>query len=273
MLKREVSILSCLFLLWGACLQHAGAADFAFVGIESRLHVFGVGLGFAPDYEGSDDYLFGAAPFGKYVFDGSEQFVQLKGFELQGNLLDHPWLRLGPSLNYRLGRNDVRDHYVDKMRDIDGTIEGGGWLGVEFVKPGNPRKRFAANVDVLADMANEHHGYTVYAQAGVWYPVHEMFDVYLGVTGTYASSNYMDTYFSVDADNHNRSGLPEFDASAGVKDFRINPALVMHINAHWHLAAGVQYRCLSGDAHDSPVVDDRGASSQFIGGLGLAYNW
>ena len=274
MIKRQVStLLFVLFLLGGFGLHNASAADFAFVGIESQLHVFGVGLGVTPDYEGSNDYMFGGAPFGKYVFKGSERFVQLKGFEIQANLLDHPWLRLGPSVNYRFARDDVRDHYVDKMRDVDGTVEGGGWLGVEFVNAQNPRKRFAANVDMLVDMANEHDGYTVYLQAGGWYPVHKLFDVYLGFTGTYASSNYMDTYFSVDENNHNRSGLPEFDAAAGVKDFRVSPALIMHLSHQWHLAAGFQYRCMLGDADDSPVVDDRGSSSQFIGGLGLAYSW
>jgi len=253
--------------------QGVYGSGFDFVGLNSEQHVIGAGIGLYPDYEGSDDYDVGAAPFGKYQLANSQQFILLKVTEFQVNLLNHPWLRLGPSLNYRIGRDDVDDHYVDKMRDIDGTVEGGGWVGVEFIDPQNPRKRFSADVDILADMANEHDGYTVNLSARGWYPVHEMFDAFFGVGGSYASSNYMDTYFSVDRNNADRSGLPEFGATSGVKDFRINSALVMHLSPNWHIAAGMQYRCLMNNAHDSPIVDDRGSSDQIYAGIGLAYAW
>ena len=38
------------------------------------------------------------------------------------------------------GRNDnVEDLYVKKMKEIDGTVEAGGWAGVEFTNKINPR--------------------------------------------------------------------------------------------------------------------------------------
>lgn len=83
----------------------------------------------------------------------------------------------------------------------------------------------------------------------------------------------MDTYFSVDENNRECSGLTVFGATGGVKDFRINSAMVMHLYLKWHLALGLQYRCMLNDANDSPVVNERGSSNQFIGGLGLAYSW
>ncbi len=252
-------------------LWAAGSLDF--VGLDSEPRVIGAAIGLAPDYDGSDDYMIGAAPFGKYKWAGRQEYILLRAFELQANIINHPWLRLGPSLNYRFGRKDVDDHYVDKMKDIDGTVEGGGWFGVQFIDASNPRKRFSADVDVLADMTGEHDGYTVYLGARGWYPVYEMIDAYFGMTGCYASSNYMDTYFSVGKTDHERSGLPEFGATSGVKDFRINTAMVMHLSPNWHLAAGVQYRSLLNDAKDSPIVDDRGSANQLIGGLGLAYSW
>ncbi len=51
-----------------------------------------------PDYEGLDDYTWGVAPFAKFKLEGHEQYMLIKAYALQLNLLAHPWLRLDPSL-------------------------------------------------------------------------------------------------------------------------------------------------------------------------------
>ncbi len=100
-----------------------------------------------------------------------------------------------------------------------------------------------------------------------------MCEVGLGCTMVYASNNYMKTYFGMSQKASLRSGLSVFDADSGIKDIRISPVLVIHLSMNWHIAAGVQYRRLLGDADDSPVVDKRGYSNQWISGLDLAYSW
>ena len=266
-------ITGSVFLLIGLMAVVNVHAQDLNLSIENMPQVVGAGLGYAPDYEGSDDYMFGGAPFGKYQFPGREQYILLKAFELQANLINHPWLRFGPSLNYRFGRDDVDDDVVDRMDDIDDTIEGGAFIGVEFIDRANPRKRMSADVDFLHDLGGEHDGYTIAFSARFWYPVSKMFDVGLGAGFVYADDDYMSTYFSVDHSDSLRSGLPEFDADSGVKDVRINPVVVMHLSENWHLAGGFQYRRLLNDAEDSPVVDDRGSENQWISGIGVAYSW
>ncbi len=242
--------------------------------IDNMPRVIGVGIGMVPDYEGSDDYMFGVAPFTRFQLKGHQQYIIVRAYEIQVNLIDHPWLRIGPSLNYRFGRDDsVEDPVVKKMKEIDGTFEAGGFAGVEFVDDQNPRKRFLADVDFLTDIGDEHNGYTITGNARFWYPISKMFDFGLGCAIVYASDNYMSTYFGVDTQDSLRTGLPVFDADSGVKDFRLNPVLVMHLNMNWHLAAGFQYRRMLSDADDSPVVDIRGSSNQYLGGIGLAYSW
>jgi outer membrane protein len=83
----------------------------------------------------------------------------------------------------------------------------------------------------------------------------------------------MSTYFGVTQVDADRTGLRVYEADGGFKDIRVFPALVMHLSETWHLALGVQYRGLLGDAEDSPVVDDRGSSSQWLSGVGVAYSW
>lgn len=240
---------------------------------DNMPRILGIGLGVVPDYEGSDDYTFGIAPFARFQFGDTERYIIVKAYEVQINLLDHPWLRLGPSLNYRFGRDDVDDKVVDDMKDIDDTVEAGGFIGVEFIDQANPRKRFMASVDFLADLGSEHDGYSIYFNTKVWYPVSRMFDIGLGAGFSYADSDYMETYFGVDRSDSARSGLPMFDADSGIKDLRIYPMAIMHLSPNWHVGAGVQYRVMVGDADDSPVVDDRGSSSQWIAGIGLGYSW
>ncbi len=266
-----VAILSAIFVLQPMAARCGSEMNLA---IDNMPRIFGLGLGFTPDYEGSDDYMFGVAPFARFQFEGHQQYLLIKGYELQINLMDHDWFRLGPSVNYHFGRDhDVDDSVVKKMKKIDDTVEAGGFIGVEFIDKQNPRKRFLADVDFLTDVGNEHDGYTITASTRFWYPLSQMFDFGFGVGLCYASDNYMSTYFGVSKSDSAKTGLPVFDADSGVKDIRVNPVFVMHLNMNWHLAAGVQYRRLVSDADDSPVVDKRGSSNQWIGGLGLAYSW
>ncbi len=270
-----------MVLALGALMIHgvmmasaARANEFALpLEMGTQDHIVGVGVGMLPDYEGSDDYTFGVAPFFRYQFSGRQQYITFVATELRANILNHKWLRFGPSFNYRFGRDDVDDHKVDKMEEIDDAFEIGGFIGVEFVDSENPRKRFVANLDVLQDVTGNQNGLTATLRARVWYPISLMFDFTLGGAVCYANSNYMDTFFGVSGHDARRSGLHTYRAGAGIKDFRINPGIVMHIGAHWHLAAGVQYKRLVGDAEDSPVVDDRGDANQWLGGIGLAYSW
>ncbi len=271
--KSAALLTGLVFLFLGTVVCTRVCAQDLGISIDNMPHVVGAGIGIVPDYEGSDDYMFGAAPFGKYQFPGRQQYILLKAFELQANLVNHPWFRFGPSLNYHFGRDDVDDDVVDRMDDIDDTVEGGAFVGVEFIDRSNPRKRFSADIDFLHDLGGEHDGYTISFGARGWYPVSRMFDIGIGGAFVYADGDYMSTYFDVDRSDSLRSGLPEFDADAGVKDIRINPVVVMHLSVNWHLAAGFQYRRLLGDAADSPIVDDRGSKNQWISGVGVAYSW
>ena len=242
--------------------------------LDQMSHIVGLGMGMVPDYEGSDDYTFAIAPFLKWKMNGSEQYVMVQGYEVKVNILDHPWLRFGPSLNYKFGRDDsVDDHVVSKMKEIDDTIEGGAYIGIELIDKTNPRSRFIANLNFLTDLGNEHDGYTAYLNLRSWYPLSTAIDYGAGFSLVYASENYMDTYFGVSKKDSQKTGLAEFDPDSGVKDFRIHQILVLHLNKNWHLAGGVQYRRLLNDADDSPIVDKRGSSNQWLGGIGIAYSW
>lgn len=264
-------------LLVFACallITHTAQAQDSPFTIDNVPNVVGAGIGMIPDYQGSNDYTFGGAPFFKFTHGKSERYLMLKAVELSANVLNHPWLRLGPVVFYHFGRDDdVEDDVVKKMEEIDDTVEVGLFAGVEFVEEGNPRQRFISSLQFLGDVGDEHRGYTVNLTARYWYPVHKAVDVSLAVGGTYADDHYMSTYFGVDQRDSDKTGLDIFDAESGVKNFDLSPAVVVHLSMDWHLAFGAKYFRLLDDAEDSPVVDDRGDRDQWIAGLGVAYSW
>jgi outer membrane protein len=251
----------------------AQAQDSGFA-VENAPNIFGVGVGIAPDYQGSDDYTFGAAPFGRYTFENTERYVQLIGFELYANVVDHPVYRFGPVLNYRFGRDDdVEDDVVKKMEKIDGAVEGGVFAGLTFTDPKNPRKRFLTSVEFLHDIGDAYEGYNISLSARYWHPWSRAVDLTIGGGFTYADDDYMSTYFGVSNADSARTGLPVFNAGGGVKSFQIVPGILYHLSRTWHVGAGLRYQVLMSDASDSPVTDTRGSDTQIIASVALAYTW
>ena len=70
-----------------------------------------------------------------------------------------------------------------------------------------------------------------------------------------------------------RSGLSQFSADGGLRDIRVPLMAIFSFSESWHLAGGVIYSRLLGDAADSPVTSDRGSKNQFFVGAGVAYAW
>jgi outer membrane protein len=83
----------------------------------------------------------------------------------------------------------------------------------------------------------------------------------------------MQTYFGVDASNVGSSGLSSFSAGSGIRDVRFPLMAIWSLSPKWHLAGGLVYSKLVGDASDSPVTNDRGDDNQIYAGIGVAYAW
>jgi outer membrane protein len=261
-----------IFAGFGQRAQAQQAGGIVFELPEIRNYVAGA-VGIVPDYMGSDDYTFGGAPAGLIKFGSSERYARLVVTELSVNVLNSRTWSLGPVLNYRLARDDVDDDAVDRMRDIDGTVEAGLFGGWTWIGDDDPRHRFTATAEFLYDVGDTHDGYLISAGARYFQPVTRPLTLSIGATVTYGSSDYMQTYFGVDSNNAARSGLSQFSAGSGLRDVRIPVMAIYSLSPNWHLSGGLIYSRLLGDASDSPVVDDRGSSDQLYAGLGVAYAW
>jgi outer membrane protein len=196
------------------------------------------------------------------------------GTSLRVNLLNDGVFELGPSAYYRFGRDDdVEDRFVKKIHEVDGAFELGAFAGFILRNPENPRMAIGANVEYLQDLSDAHDGYTLQLTARGWYPVSRAIDLGIGAGGTYASNDYMSSFFGVTDRDAINSGLSFFDAGEGFRDIYFQPMMMVHFSEKWHLGVGARIKSLLSDAADSPIVDDRGSATQFIVGAGFGYAW
>jgi outer membrane protein len=238
-------------------------------GMKRAVGAFGLVL---PDYEGSDDYTGAPAPFLRWQF-GEQRYVQVFGNSAFVNVLNHPNIELGPKAVYRRGRDDPDDSVVDLMQDVDDSFELGGYIGYRYNIQGNPRRRINLRFDITQDVTDGHDGYVADVIGMYWMPAGQSFDIGFRANATYASDDYMSTFFGVTPADSARSGLAVYDADAGFKDVGLATMGFYHVNKNWHVGGILLYKRLLGDAEDSPVVSGRGDENQFFAGLGLVYSW
>lgn len=226
----------------------------------------GLGAGFAPDYEGSDDYA--AIPLWNVTLSdlwAPETFVSIAGTRLSSNFLAHPHLRLGVSGQYVFERDDVEDDRVDEMRGIDASLLLGLGLGWDFLAE---RDREASiGLDLRQDVL-EGNGFLGTLRGRWAAEAGEAISYRLELSSTYASEDYMSEYFGVSNRNAARSGLDRFDADQGIKDVTLSISADYGFAGSWSVTGIASYSRLLGDAADSPIVDDRGSPDQlFLGAL------
>jgi outer membrane protein len=225
----------------------------------------GLGAGIIPDYEGSEDYK--GTPL--FMFSQNYEngrFVKLMGTNLKVNLIPDKQYSLGPVLNYRMSRDKVDNDQVQAMNKVDAAIEIGGFAGVDV-------NNLLLGLEVLADVSDAHDGVTAQATAGYRWKAMPALTLTPGVFLTYASDDYMDTYFSVNSSSRGSSTLPRYSADAGFKDVGLNLVASYTPWEKWGIMGLFSYKMLLNDAKDSPVVDDVGDKNQMSVGLMATYRW
>jgi outer membrane protein len=221
---------------------------------QAAEYSIGGGVGLAPDYEGSQDYVPVPVPVGSIGFDNG-MFVKMLGLNLRANLIPSKVWRLGPIYNYRQERGDVDDSRVDRMKDVSDASELGVWGGFDW-------ERWYLLFDYLADVGNAHEGWTAKLAGGYKWPIGEKFVLSLGASTTYADDDYMETYFSVNRRDAQRSGLDRYDADEGFKDVALDLGLNWAFAQRWDLRGMLQVKQLVGDADDDSPVVDQGSETQ-----------
>lgn len=218
----------------------------------------GLSSGFAPDYEGSNDYEFG---YGPNVSFSWRKTIFYKGKTLGANLINQKNLKVGPILVWASGRDEDDNDKLEGLGDVDGSLEAGG-----FISYRNKPWRFQG--EVRQDINSGHEGAIVELSGGMTLPFETPL-LFAKVGTTWASDDYMESFFGVDSRQASDSGLKRYNANAGFKDIKLSVTAGYAITNRWRLGGLVEYKRLVGDAADSPIVDDK---NQFLAGFSLSYH-
>jgi MipA family protein len=231
----------------------------------------GAGVGAAPDYEGSDEYelvpLWNLRVANLYH---PKTFVQVIGPRLRSNFLPSDHWRLGLAGQFIKERDDVENDQVDALEKVDPSVMLGVVGGYDFLA--DPQQDLVLEVEARQDVAND-NGFlaTVRGTYGSRLTERWRFDASVG--STWASEDYMSSYFGVDAADAARSGLDQFSADEGFKDFSFAGALTYQLFGRVSVSALANYTRLIADAEDSPVVDDAGDENQLFAGALVNYRF
>lgn len=229
--------------------------------------------GFAPAYEGSDEFRFVGYPLiiPKYYgssYDASvPSRVEFKGIDdVRLTALRLGGLDIGPVAGYTFGRDEDLSARLRGLGDVDGGLNLGGFAAYRF----DP---FYVDVAYLTQVTGDTDtGHTIRIGAGIEQDLNERATVSAYLNGSYASEGYMDAYFSVTPAQSAASaaGLGVFDAGAGLKDVGLDLGFDYRLSERMTLKTKAGYARLLNDAADSPITSSR---NQFTGGLGLTYTF
>lgn len=236
---------------------------------DAPRNLLGAGAISIPEFEGAGDqtvrpFLVGRLDLGRY---GS---LRLSGLTVHYNLLDaqNRWA-VGPVVSLRPARDrNVTDPVVRNLREVGSTAEAGLFVEYGFFDMLARGDRLSLGVEAKGGNGSQLTWIASYqsARSGA-------FQYGVDLRATYANDKHMETYFSVDADNSQRSGLPTYVASGGLKSTAIGFTGSYDLSRHWTLVGRLGVSRLAGDAKDSPIVRLRGDPNSVFAGLAVGYRF
>lgn len=229
----------------------------------------GVGFGFTPQYKGSSDVL--AIPGLTFAANWTTgQYIRLSGLGIEANILGnekHKNWEFGPKLRFKLPRNEdiVDNDMVNTLDEIDVSVMAGLFTRYKFGKGFDIKAEYAHDISGVSEggVAGLELGYTFRKKR---------FLTRISTNTSFASENYMDTYFGVTPENLGTSLLPYYNVDGGIKDIRAAINTTYFINNKWAVSGQLGFTQLLGDIADSPIVD-QGSASQLSGGVIAIYRF
>lgn len=264
-------------LLASSC---AGAQEFIPIQLPDEAHLVGLGVFSVPDYYGSSKNEARAAPLIRYQFEGTKMYAQLIGPEAQLNLVNRDDIRGGPLLRFRARRDDdVDDEVVKRMRPVATATEIGAFAAYHMPVDQRPLHKVIFYADMVANTNNVYNGVTGNLRATYMYPFEQgmMGMPLIGSVGFnlfWSNKSFNRAYFGVtgsDVALFPERGGQEYLPDSGLTSIKIPFSLTSQIAPKWLVTVAGRYEHLLSDAKDSPVVDQRGDSNQWVIGIAASY--
>lgn len=245
-----------------------------------RGFTIALGLGYTPDYVGSDDYrIIPAAAvrgtIGNVSFSTKSTYLYADFFQRPQSGIDFD---VGPIVGVRLNRTGhIDDPVVKLLPDRKTAVEVGGFAGFSLHGLTNPYDSLGMRVDVLRDIGGAHRSTIFSPNIDFATPLSRQTYVSASVGMDFVSNRFADYYFGITPADSLASGLPSFNPGGGLEKWKagllVNQSITGDLTHGFSLFGTANYSRLVGDFKRSPIVSDRGSASQWLLAAGLAYTF
>ncbi len=219
-----------------------------------------------PSFPGSKNYSFAFRPIFDIRRAGEPEHLNLPTDAWSLAFVDLGYFRAGLAGDFLNSRDHSDDHALRGLRDVDFSVELGGFVEywpVPFVR---------TRLEILQAVTGN-DGLIANLEADYVYRPNPLWQFTLGPRAEFANTQFESTYFSVNEIESLRSGLPEFHASGGLLSAGLVGSARYNLSDRLSVRAFAEWQRLLGDAADSPIVKLRGSEDQFEIGIGAAYTF
>ena len=215
----------------------------------------------SPEFEGGDEYEGSALPIIDIEWNRRLFLNTRRG--LGGYFVNNDWFQAGASVGYRFGRDQDDADVLRGLGDVDGGATANLFATYTF-------GRASLGGQLSQDISGNDTGLTLDLEAGMRFAVMPELTLSPTLQTTFASSDYMESYFGVTPAQSARSGLQTYDADAGLKSVGVGVNAAYSVTRRVSVLGNIGYKRLLDEAADSPIVED---ADQFRVGLGLSYRF
>ncbi|MEH6528296.1 MAG: MipA/OmpV family protein [Sneathiella sp.] len=231
--------------------------------------ILGLGVGYAPEYLGADDYEFILQPSVNAQYENF--FLNTRGFGMAYsgfgyNVINENGLKAGPLINLDLGRDEDQSSDLRGLGDIGTTLLGGGF--VEY-QPGN----WWINSAALFALAGDAEGFGVNVSTGYDFRLSKRLSVTPFIGTTWVSKKYSETYFGINDVQSARSGLAQYNADSGFNNYSVGFNARYALTKNWVVLGITSFNKLGGSAKDSPLTKQRGSDIYGYGSVSILYKF
>ena len=179
------------------------------------------------------------------------------------NLSSLPDLEFGPVLSYRPGRDESDSVHLRGLGDIDAAADLGAFVRWN-------RRPFLLHANVKQGFSGDAKGLHGRFGAGFALALTPSDRLVVDASAEWADSKMMQAWFGVTPAQALHSGLPSYQADAGIRRYGVGINWTHAFNPQWFSTAGFGGYRLGDQAAGSPVTVDR---NQGVVSVGIGYRF
>ncbi|PRD41806.1 scaffolding protein [Phyllobacterium phragmitis] len=220
----------------------------------------------APRFEGSSSRVFSATPMISLGRAGATTRFSSRNDNPSFAFIDTETFRAGIAGKLLFERDGDTADELKGLDPVRWGVEAGGFVEVyptDWLRiRGEVRHGIRAHKGVVADVA-----------ADAFVDVTPTVRISGGPRASFATKDYFDTYYGVDADEAVASGLSQYKPGGGFKSAGIGGAVTWKTTEKLTTSLFAEYARLQGPAADSSLVKERGSRNQFTIGASATYRF